>query len=387
MPLTACDGGLIDHALVIVFSAPASFTGEDCVEFHTHGGRAVVAALLNELAAIEGFRPAEAGEFTQRAFINGKIDLTGAEALADLIDAETEAQRRLARVNADGRQRRLYEGWRDAILRCRAYIEAELDFSDEGDVPGSVAEQVWRELSELRQAMLNHVAQFRRGQIIREGFRIVLLGAPNAGKSALINALADRDVAIVSDEAGTTRDLIEVALDLDGLKVLVTDTAGIREVDSKVERIGIDRALARAEDADLVLYLEDMDDPRPLELPDGWSVLRVGSKADLVQPNTSYDLCISTVTGEGMQTLTERLTALAAASIGGVGDILPTQMRHVSLITKAAEFIGRSLDGSLPLELRAEELRLAADTLGSLTGAIGAEELLGVIFSRFCIGK
>jgi len=257
----ARNGDPIDHGLVLFFPGPNSFTGEDCAEFHAHGGKAVVERLLAELGEIAGCRIAEAGEFTRRAFSNGKMDLTIAEGLADLIAAETEGQRRLALQVASGTQRELYTEWRQRLLRARAFIEAELDFADESDVPGSVSEQVWQSLALLRTEIENHIASGKRASMLRDGLHVVIVGAPNAGKSSLLNFLAGREVAIISEEAGTTRDLLEVKLDLGGIPVYVTDTAGLRETESVVEKIGIERARARMADADLVLLLEDMNDP------------------------------------------------------------------------------------------------------------------------------
>ena len=209
-------GTHIDSGITLFFQAPASFTGEDSAELHAHGGKAVVAALLDALCAIEGVRLAEAGEFTRRAFLNGKVDLLKAEALADLVSAETEAQRRFAVLNSHGGHKELYAGWRQRLIHARAMIEAEMDFSDEADVPGSVADQIWADIDRMSGEIQRHIAGFRRAEIIRDGFDVVILGAPNAGKSSLLNALAKRDAAIVTDEPGTTRDLIEVVLDLDG---------------------------------------------------------------------------------------------------------------------------------------------------------------------------
>ena len=256
--IRSADGRLLDHGLTVFFPGPASFTGEDSCELHVHGGRAVIGAILEAVAQIDGFRHAEAGEFSRRAFLNGKIDLTGAEALSDLVSAETEAQRRFALTNASGAQSELYGEWRRRIIHARAMIEAELDFSDQEDVPGSVSERVWADMQALIKAVDDHLATYRRAEIIRDGYKVVILGEPNAGKSSLLNALARRDVAIVTDEPGTTRDLVEVTLDLEGLKTIIVDTAGIRETAGKVEAIGIARAFEAAETADLILELRDL---------------------------------------------------------------------------------------------------------------------------------
>ena len=385
------EGELLDRGLVVVFSAPASFTGEDCCELHIHGGRASVAAVMQALGELPDLRQAEAGEFTKRAFVNGKMDLTGAEALGDLIAADTEMQRRFALANAGGRQHTLYRSWRERLLHGRAMIEAELDFSDEGDVPGSVADAVWADLSELAKAMRRHLDGVRTGEILREGFRVVILGAPNAGKSSLINCLAQRDVAIVSDEPGTTRDLVEVVLDLDGVRVVVTDTAGLREDAGKVESIGIARALAKSEDSDLVVVLEDLNNPVAVRVPAGPAVVRVGSKADLATSSGSrnpYDVMVSAVTGEGVGSLVSVLRDAALKEIGGWStSVIPSHLRQVELLRSASGHLELALGAAQALELRAEALRLAADEIGRIVGAIGTEDVLGAIFSRFCIGK
>lgn len=383
------EGDLIDRGLVLFFPSPASFTGEDCAEFQLHGGRAVVDAMSQALSRIEGLRPAEPGEFTRRAFLNGNMDLVEAEALADLISAETEAQRRFAVASAGGAQSTLYAGWRRRILHARAMIEAELDFSDEGDVPGSVSTEVWRDIGALAVEIDRHNDGFHRAEIIREGFSVVIAGAPNAGKSSLLNALARRDVAIVTDEPGTTRDLVHVALDLDGMKVVVTDTAGIREGAGKVEAIGIEKALASAREADLVIQLEDLSAPVGLVIPETQAqVLKVGSKSDLRSSDAAgSDLLISTKTGTGLNRLIELIAAAAKTAVGEGDSIVPARARHVALLRRAAAHLNDSLAEGSGSELRAEELRLASEAFGKIAGTVDVEEVLGVIFSEFCIGK
>lgn len=385
------NGRVLDRGLVLFFEGPHSFTGEDSAELHLHGGRAVVAALLATLAGFPDFHLAEAGEFTRRAFLNGKLDLTGAEALADLIAAETESQRRLALGNAEGGQKSLYTAWARRLLHARAMIEAEFDFADEGDIPGSVSDRVWTDMEELSAQIAGHLAGFRAAEIIRDGFRVVLAGAPNAGKSSLINTLARRDVAIVTEIPGTTRDLVEVTLDLDGVKIIVTDTAGLRVTDDPVEKIGVSRALEAARKADLILHLTDLADPADdIMVPEAGAVtLQVGTKSDLAfAPKTArHDLVISTTSGDGIASLIETISSYARAATDTGGNTIPSRFRHVDLLRQCATQLGNALNEQLDLELRAEELRLAASALERITGATDVEDLLGLIFSEFCVGK
>lgn len=392
--LRAPDGSVLDTGLVIFFPGPASFTGEDVAEFHVHGGRAVVAKVLETIAGFDGTRHAEPGEFTRRAFLNGKMDLVTTEALADLVNAETEAQRRFALRNAEGVQGDLYLGWRRRLIHARAMFEAEIDFADEDDVPGSVSDTVWLDILSMIDEIDRHIAGFRSAEIIRDGFEVVILGPPNAGKSSLFNALAQRDVAIVTDEPGTTRDLLEVTLDLEGLRVRLTDTAGLRDGAGKVEAMGIEKATAKAHQADLLLLLRDLGDSVEFTPPAAVPALRVGTKVDLLDEEgaldaaSRYDLVISVVSGAGFQDLLMEIGRRAADAAGNVGDVLPSRLRHVELLDEASRHLRRALDGvAAGQELRAEELRLAADRLGRIVGAVDVEDLLDVIFSQFCIGK
>jgi tRNA modification GTPase len=403
-------GAKIDSGLILFFPGPHSFTGEDCAEFQIHGGKAAVAALLDTLTMLPGIRHAEAGEFTRRAFLNGKLDLVETEALADLISAETEAQRRMAVLNADGAQSDLYSGWRSRLIHARAMIEVELDFADEADVPGSVADTVWADMRTLLGEIRAHTHGYHRAEIIRDGFDVVIVGAPNAGKSSLLNAVARREAAIVSDEPGTTRDLVELAFDLNGIKVRLTDTAGIREGAGKVESIGIGRARQRAEAADLVLLLVDASggsaEPPGVVNP---NVIHIGTKADLAVGSFARaghaeagradiarsgkaadrpSLMVSSLTGRGMAELLDLLGEMAKQAAGNAGDVLPSRLRHVELLRETAAHLEAALrGGDRDLELRADDLRLAADRLGRISGAVDVEDLLDVIFSQFCIGK
>jgi tRNA modification GTPase len=377
---------VIDTALVLAFKGPASFTGEDSVEFHVHGGPAVVRALLGELGRQAGHRMAQAGEFSLRAFMNGKADLTEMEALSDLIAAETESQRRLAVSQASGRQRALYEGWRADILRLRALSEADLDFSDEEDVPGSVMQGMVERVAALAAVIEAHAATMRTGEIIRDGFKVALVGPPNAGKSSLLNALARRDVAIVTDQPGTTRDLVRVDLDLNGTKIVLTDTAGLRETEEAVEAIGIARALDAARSADLVIALSD---DGHFSFPEARDVIIVLSKDDEGRRREDGGFSVSALTGAGVDRLLAEIGRRAGLVISAVDDgVIVSQHRQAALLQEAVAIL-RHYEGALSdgPEFAADTLRRASDVLGRITGTIHAEDVLGAIFSSFCIGK
>lgn len=379
------NGAIIDQGLVVGFPRPNSFTGEDCVELHVHGSRAVVAALILELEQIDGLRLAEAGEFSRRAFENGKLDLVEIEGLADLISAETEMQRRLAVEQSFGGQSALYIDWAERLTRSRALIEAELDFADEDDVPGSVSERVWSEVGQIYLELLQHLETAKSGEIIRDGYKIVIAGPPNAGKSSLLNALANRDVAIVTERAGTTRDILHVDLDMSGYLVRFFDTAGLRESDDIVEVEGIRRARVAIEQADMILSLNEIDSPalQNHEFSHA-NVLTVGTKLDAHAPSDEFDLCISTRTGDGLELLRE--TILRKITALWTGSLVPNRARQVDALKDASNFIAEALNGT-ELDLRAESLRAAASALGRITGRVDVEQLLDVIFSQFCIGK
>ncbi|MEM9104333.1 MAG: tRNA uridine-5-carboxymethylaminomethyl(34) synthesis GTPase MnmE [Pseudomonadota bacterium] len=383
---------VLDRGLVLFFEGPHSFTGEDCAELQIHGGHAVVAAVLASLSELDGFRSAEPGEFTRRAFENGKMDLTEVEGLADLIAAETEMQRRMAIEQSSGALSQLYDGWRKDLIRIRAMIEADFDFADEEDVPGSVADTIWPEVATLGQTMKDHLQAANAGEIIRDGYRVVIAGAPNAGKSSLLNALAKRDVAIVSEEQGTTRDVLEVRLDIAGYPMVLYDTAGLRDGAGAIEAEGIRRALATAKAAHLVLYLEDMTltnaaNPLPaLDVP----VIRVGSKSDLSEQRSvaDFDCCISVRSDVGLDGLMALLRDRVDAAGGNLLSALPNRQRHREYLTRCLAHLDDAVkNDSVPLELRSESLRHAADWLGRLTGRIDVEDLLDLIFGEFCIGK
>ena len=387
----------IDRGIVLLFAGPSSFTGEDTVEFLLHGGRAVVAGVLAALRQ-QGCRLAEPGEFARRAFDNGRIDLTEAEGIADLIDAETEAQRRQAVRQAGGELHRLYDGWRAELIDAMALTEAAIDFSDEADVAADAAASARGMVVALAARIDAHLRDGRRGEILRDGFRVVLAGAPNVGKSSLLNALARRDAAIVSPEAGTTRDVIEVRLDLEGLPVIVSDTAGIRDGGGEIEREGIRRTIARGREADLVLWLMDAQAPDwdvPVELGDApGRVLEVMNKVDLVglpvaTPEGRGECArISALSGTGMAALVSRLASLARQRIAPDDGPVITQARHREALEDCVRRLQDYLGQELPrVELAAEDLRRAALALGRITGRVDAEQVLGQIFARFCIGK
>jgi tRNA modification GTPase len=392
-------GEVLDQGLALWFPGPRSETGEDMAELQVHGGRAVVAGVLAALGEIEGCRLAEPGEFARRAFENGKIDLTAAEAIADLVDAETAGQRRQALRQASGALARLYDGWRAELIRAQALTESAIDFSDEPDVGGKALDEATRLVAVLLPSIQAHLDDGGRGEIVREGFRVAIAGPPNAGKSSLLNALARREAAIVSDEAGTTRDIIEVMLDLGGVPVVLSDTAGIREAEGKVEREGIRRAVAHARAADLVLWLVDATaaDPPPPGgdlAGSGAEVLRVLNKVDLLEagrPGSGLEegtLRVSALTGAGLPALTEAIAHRAAARIGASEAPVITQARHRQLLENCASALAAYAEGDAAhVELRAEDLRRASTALGRITGRVDVEDVLGEIFGRFCIGK
>jgi len=383
----------IDRGLVLFFPGPASFSGEDMAELHVHGSRAVIRAVVDALIALPGMRLAEPGEFARRAFENGKLDLTEVEGLADLINAETEAQRRQALAQSEGSLRRLFEAWRADLLTAQGLMEAGLDFADEADVALDVGVKARAIVVPLLRSIETHLAD-RSGERLRDGLRVVIAGPPNAGKSSLMNALAKRDVAIVSEEAGTTRDIIEVHLDLGGLPVILADTAGIREGIGAVESEGIRRALSRAEDADLVLWVIDATNPvfDPPPSLTSTNTIRALNKSDKCPQPAHNDaipnaLVLSAKTGEGLNGLIAHLADLAAAEIPGIGHVPLTRTRHRQELVSCRDALKRFVNHDLIPELQVEELRIGARHLGRLTGAIDVEEVLGAIFAEFCIGK
>lgn len=382
---------LIDTALALYFPAPYSFTGEDVVELHTHGSRAVSKLLLAALESICGLRMAQPGEFARRAFMNGKLDLAQIEGLADLIDAETSAQHRQAMRQMGGITTQRVEALRSAVLQPLALMEAYIDFPEE-EIPEAVLAEANLHVETLRKELTELLADGGIGEKIREGLEIVILGAPNAGKSSLLNALAQRDAAIVSDEAGTTRDLIVVPMEIAGYAVTLVDTAGIRETPGAIEAEGIRRALARAEHADLTLQLVEVtsiaQQSQMLKNFDPRTHLIIATKADLAPlPELPFEVVpISTISGQGLDALKTALHARIAEQMAVVTSPVITRARHREAMREALSNLKRVQIHS-PLELICEDLRLAAQAIGKITGKIWVDDVLDLVFSRFCIGK
>jgi tRNA modification GTPase len=383
---------LLDEALVFWFPGPNTETAEDMAELHLHGGRAVVAAVLTALGKLPGFRPAEAGEFTRRAFLNGRLDLTAVEGLGDLVFAETEAQRAQAMRQMTGALSGRVDAWREKLIEALALIEARIDFSDQ-DVPDDLVSPALHVARQLHDEIGKTLADEHRGERLREGLVVAIAGPPNAGKSSLLNRLARREAAIVSPYAGTTRDVIEVHLDLSGYPVTLLDTAGVRESDDPVEQEGVRRARARAEAADLVLWVVEAgssavgNNGRKNE----WII---HNKIDLPAPSrlpaagiSQYE--ISALTGQGLDRLISDLATYARNAFQGGESALVTRERHRIALQQTREALSRALElgRSAGEELIAEELRLAARALGRLTGRVDVEDVLDVIFRDFCIGK
>ncbi|MBO6037475.1 MAG: tRNA uridine-5-carboxymethylaminomethyl(34) synthesis GTPase MnmE [Acetobacter sp.] len=377
---------LLDEALVLWFPGPQSYTGEDGFELHLHAGPAVIEAVSEVLVHL-GARPAEAGEFTRRAFQNGRIDLIEAEGIADLIAAETESQRKQALAQSKGALSRIYQQWAESLKALLAWQEALIDFPDE-ELPPHVAEKINNESEALITEMRHHIQEGCKGERIRRGMTFVITGPPNVGKSSLMNWLVQREAAIVSSQAGTTRDALEIVSTLAGVRITFIDTAGLRETEDLIEAEGVRRALFHVEQADCVIQLCSAESLPEEIFP---NAILIGNKIDKEAVPTHYAgyevLPISVLTGEGLsrlyEVLEQRARALTESTIGAP---LLTRARHEAGVREACSCLERSLHQALP-ELRAEELRLAMQALGRLTGHVGVEDLLDVIFSQFCIGK
>ncbi len=377
-------GEVLDRALVLWLPGPGSFTGEDSLELHTHGGRAVIEAVAAALVEL-GLRPAEPGEFTRRAFLNGRMDLLKAEALADLIDAETSGQRVQALRQMEGGLGEVLAGWARRLVGLLAQQEALIDFPDE-DLPAEVEAELLGAVAGLAQEMRRQLDDNRRGERLREGVTIAVLGPPNAGKSTLINALAEREVAIVADLPGTTRDVLEARVVLAGSPVTLLDTAGLRDSDDPVEAEGVRRALRRAGAADLLLVAEAPGEAPLAAVPAHERILRVATKADLGVGPADGRLAVSARTGVGMEGLREALAEQVRALTQAAGPPPLTRARHRAALQEAVASLERALVARHP-ELRGEDLRLALRALGRLTGQVGVEDILDSVFRQFCIGK
>lgn len=382
-PISKGDGALIDRALVLPFAGPASFTGEDVVEFHMHGSVAVVRSVLDILSAQDGARMADPGEFTRRALENGKLDLAQVEGLADLIEAETEAQRKQALRVFSGHLGGLVEGWRTDIIRAAALLEATIDFADE-DVPVDVTPEVFDLLSRVKSQVSSEIEGSKVAERVRAGFEVAIVGPPNVGKSTLLNALAGRDAAITSEIAGTTRDVVEVRMDLSGLSVTLLDTAGLRETEDTVEAIGIDRAISRGDAADLRVFLTSDISTIPIKYQEGDIVLV--PKGDLLD---DVEGSISGLTGIGVDRLVEAISSILIQRVALVG--VATNARHRNAMQSALINLDSVFEvlsqGSDLYDIAAEELRSVIQSLEAVVGRIGVENLLDEIFLSFCIGK
>jgi tRNA modification GTPase len=384
------DGGDdLDDGLALWFPAPRSVTGEDVAELHLHGSRGVLAAVMAALSRL-GLRLAEPGEFTRRAFLNGKLDLTQAEAVADLAAAETEAQRRQALRQLDGQLGEIYRGWGERLLRLLAHLEAAIDFPDE-ELPPAIEAEVADGSERLAKEVERHLADGHRGERLRDGIAVAIVGPPNAGKSSLLNQLARREAAITSPTAGTTRDVIEVAIDLAGYPVVLADTAGLRDSADIIEQEGLRRALKRAEEAELRLFVVDAcrsEDASGAAAWPGPDTLLVANKIDLATDRDALPagaIPVSALTGEGLPALIAALASRIEQTYDIAAPVL-TRARHREALETALAALQRSLTAGLP-ELRAEDLRLAWRSLGRITGRVDVEDLLDVIFRDFCLGK
>ncbi|MDO5385654.1 MAG: tRNA uridine-5-carboxymethylaminomethyl(34) synthesis GTPase MnmE [Pseudomonadota bacterium] len=386
----------LDKCLLLYFKAPNSFTGEDIVELQIHGSRAVIASVLNNLSRIPEFRMAEPGEFSKRAFYNQKMDLTEAEGLADLIDAETEAQQKYALRQMEGSLKNLYDDWRTQLVTIMAHLEAYIDFPDE-EIPESVVNNLNNTVFKLREAINKHLSGDNIGERLREGFRVVIVGRPNAGKSSLLNAFAQRDVVIVSDIAGTTRDAVDIHLDLNGYPVIITDTAGIRETEEAIEKQGVEIAYRKINDADLLICLFDASQDTVQVFDNiaktyGDKMVYVANKADNLTPEQCSNiekqniLLISAKHHQGIDVLLDKISKVIEDKFTSNSNLLITRARYREALSQALQSLDLfNLDKEI--ELSAEDIRLAAREIGKITGRIEIDEILDKIFGSFCIGK
>lgn len=386
-------GQLLDKALVLYFKSPHSFTGEDIVEFQTHGSRAVINSLLEALSEIKDFRYALAGEFSKRAFYNHKMDLTQAEGLADLIDAETSEQQKFAVRQMEGSLKNLYDGWREQLLKVLSHLEAYIDFPEE-DIPQDAIQQIENTVFKIKNDIQQHLNSSNIGESLRDGFRVVILGEPNAGKSSLINALTSRDTVIVSDIAGTTRDAIDIHMDIDGYPVIFTDTAGLRDTHEEIEQKGIQIAYDKANDCDLIINLYDAstNTPQQIENIDNSKVIIVANKIDKLPADTikklssSGIIAISAKHKQGIDKLINTIAADIKNRLTADSGLLITRHRYREALVNAVNYLNM-FNFNKEIELSAEDVRLASREIGKITGFIEVDEILDKIFGSFCIGK
>lgn len=383
----------LDEALILYFKGPKSFTGEDIVEFQIHGSRAVINSVLDALSLIEDFRYALAGEFSKRAFYNHKIDLTQAEGLADLIDAETSEQQKFALRQMEGSLKNLYEGWREQLLKVLAHIEAYIDFPDE-EIPSDIINNLENTVFKIIKEINIHLENNKIGESLRDGFRVVVLGIPNSGKSSLINALVSRDAVIVSDIEGTTRDAIDIHMDINGYPVIFTDTAGLRKTSEEIEKKGIEIALQKADDADLVINLFDCSKYKSqnIENIDNSKVINVANKIDKISQEEIISLqkqniiAISAKNKQGIDELLKAISNKISTNITNSSGLLITRHRYTEALKNTVYYLNQ-FGFDKEIELSAEDIRLASRELGKITGFIEVDEILDKIFSSFCIGK
>ena len=377
----------LDSGLAVYFKSPKSFTGEDVVELHIHGGYANTSIILSALASIKYLRIANQGEFTKRAFINNKIDLTGIEALGDLINSQTEQQHEQALFHMGGSLSKLYLNWRKKLIELTALIEVELDFADE-DLPDNISNNLHNKIDLIIAEMESHLGESNKGEILRNGFKIAIIGEPNVGKSSLINLLAKRDVAIVSEIAGTTRDAIEVNLNIAGFPVVIVDTAGLRESNDKIENLGINIAITKIEESNAVI--EVFTDPKKIVSKHNY--IPVLNKIDLIDINKKdlgQAIPISVLNNSGIDLLINKIEQIIKNYFPSTSETIPTHVRYKLGVTKIIQSLNNAKDVNLleSPELVVEELRSGIYEIGRLTGTVDVEEYLEVIFKEFCIGK
>ncbi len=384
---------ILDKSLIMYFKAPFSFTGEDIVEFQIHGSKAVISSVLDSFSQIEDFRLAEPGEFSKRAFYNNKMDLTEAEGLADLIDAETSEQQKYAIRQMEGNLRGLYEGWRETLLKVLAHLEAYIDFPDE-ELPSDIIDNIQNTVFKVKEDISKHLSDGNIGERLRDGFRVVILGEPNAGKSSLLNAIAKREAVIVSDIEGTTRDAIDIHLDINGYPVIFTDTAGLRTTDEQIEQKGIEIAYKKAKDADIIVCLFDglKNIPQEFENIKENQKIYVANKIDKIEDKQKTELSnkgyllISAKHNQGIDALLQTISSKIKDKFTSSSGALITRQRYREALYNTINYLSE-FGFDKEIELSAEDIRLACREIGKITGRIEVDEILDKIFGSFCIGK